>query len=175
MKPVLKFIITALSLSVAAKAQTVFHDASSFPLMGKISDATETRYERLPAVLKEVSRPGVWALGKCTAGLAIRFSSDSRQIAVRWEVLTDLVMDHMAFTGIKGLDLYCLERDGWTYVNTARPVSKKTETVLISNMEGKEREWMLYLPLYDNVVSLEIGIDSLAANWKIKKNKQLSS
>jgi lysophospholipase L1-like esterase len=71
-------------------------------------------------------------------------------------------MNHMAPTGIKGVELYCLENGKWTYVNTARPTDKKSEAVIIENMEKKERELMLYLPLYDGVVSIEIGIDSTA-------------
>ena len=155
-------IIVSLVLSHIANAQTVYHDASAFPLLGKISDATETHYERLPARLKGVSRDAVWYLGKNTAGLAIRFCSDSRQISVKWETLNDFSMNHMAPTGIKGLDLYSLENGEWTYVNTARPAAKKSEATVISNMERKEREWMLYLPLYDGVVSLEIGVESSA-------------
>ena len=153
-----------LSLSLTAKAQTVFYDAAAFPLLGKISDATETLYERLPAKLNGISRPPVWRLGKNTAGLAIRFCSDSRQISVKWEVLNNNSMNHMAPTGTKGLDLYCLENGVWSYVNTARPspTAQKSEATIISDMEKKEREWMLYLPLYDGVVSIEIGIDSTA-------------
>jgi lysophospholipase L1-like esterase len=156
------------------KAQTVFYDAAAFPLLGKISDATETRYERLPAKLNGVSRPPVWDLGKNSAGLAIRFCSDSRRISVIWEIVHDITANHMAPTAIKGLDLYCLENGTWTYVNTARPTEKKSQTTLISNMEKKEREFMLYLPLYDDIISIEIGIDSLAfiASPKINLPRQ---
>ena len=157
-----RLIVIALFLSFTAQAQTVYHDASAFPLLGKISEATETRYERLPAKLKGTSRDPVWELGKNTAGLAIRFCSNSQRISVKWETLHNGVMNHMAQTGSKGLDLYCLENGTWTYVNTARPTGKKSEATLISNMVKKERELMLYLPLYDGIVSLEIGIDSLA-------------
>ena len=104
---VIRLIIISLLLSFTIKAQTVFRDASEFPLLGKISNATEIRYERLPANLKGVSRNVIWNLGKNTAGLAIRFCSDSRQISVKWETLNDKTMNHMAMTGIKGLDLYC--------------------------------------------------------------------
>jgi len=155
-------IFIALSLPMTINAQIVFYDASTFPLLGKISEATETRYERLPAKLKGISREEVWNLGKNTAGLAIRFRSDAQEITVRWETLNDVIMNHMAPTGIKGLDLYSLENGVWTYVNTARPTAKKSDTVIISNMEKKERELMLYLPLYDGLVSLEIGIDASA-------------
>ena len=155
-------MIILIAFSFIAQAQIVYHDASAFPLLGKISDATETRYERLPAHLKDVSRPPVWYLGKNTAGLAIRFRSDSRQISVKWETLNDNYMNHMAPAGIKGLDLYCMENGGWTYANTARPSAKKSEAILISAKEKKMREWMLYLPLYDGVVSIEIGIETSA-------------
>jgi len=142
--------------------QIVYHDASKFPLLGKISDATETLYERLPANLKGVSREPVWYLGKNSAGLAIRFCSNSQQISIKWETLSDYYMNHMAPTGIKGIDLYCLENGKWIYVNTARPEAKKSTALLISNMEKKEREWMIYLPLYDGIVSIEIGIDAFS-------------
>ncbi|MDR2147208.1 MAG: SGNH/GDSL hydrolase family protein [Tannerella sp.] len=154
------FIAIVLFFPFAAKAQTVFHDASTFPLLGKISDKTETRYERLPVNLKNTVRPPVWELGKNTAGLALRFCSDSRTIAVRWETLNDLSMNHMVPTGIKGLDLYCLEDGKWIFINSARPTAQKSEVTVISDMERKERELMLYFPLYDGIVSLEIGVDS---------------
>jgi len=154
-----------LTVSVSVNAQIKYYDAAKFPILGKISEKTETRYERLPAKLKNVTRPQVWSLGKNTAGLAVRFCTNSTKIAVRWELLNDNTMDHMAMTGIKGLDLYCLEGDVWTYVNTARPQKngKKQEYVVIADMEKKEREFMLFLPLYDGITSLEIGIDSFAA------------
>jgi hypothetical protein len=170
----IQLILILLPFTIGA--QTVFYDASSFPLLGKISDATETRYERLPAKLKDISRPPVWNLGKNTAGLAIRFRSDSRKISVKWETLYNETKPHMAPTGIKGLDLYCLEDSVWTYVKTALPITEKnSESVIISNMEKKERELMLYLPLYDGVVSIEIGIDSTAFIGQPKVDLPLQS
>lgn len=143
-------------------AQLVYHNADRFPLLGKISEQTETRYERLPASLRDVTRPPVWNLGKNTAGLAIRFCSDATSVGVRWDLALNRYMNHMTPTGIKGLDLYCLENGKWMFVNSARPSSndKNNEAAIISNMKRQEREYMLYLPLYDGITSLEIGIDS---------------
>jgi len=155
-------IIISLLLLSTLKAQTMFYDASVFPLLGQISEETETRYERLPVKLKEVSRLPVWRLGKCTTGLVIRFCSDSQHFSFRWETLYDENQKHMAPTGVKGLDLYSLEDGVWTYMCTAFPTAKKSETTPISGMEKKERELMLFLPLYDGIVSVEIGIDSSA-------------
>lgn len=163
--------IIALVLTVFQSfSQLIFHDAENFPILGKISVETETRYERLPSYLKDVCRPPLWQLGKNTAGLAVRFRSNSTQIAAKWELYQDNVFNHMAFTGIKGLDLYALENSKWTFVNSARPSGKTNQTVIISDMDGKMREFMLFLPLYDGINSLAIGIDSLAVITEPKVN-----
>ncbi len=161
MRTLLLFIALIVA-GITGNAQLVFYDANNYPLLGKISEETETRYERLPAYLKEQTRPPVWSLGKSSAGLAVRFRSNSTQIAAKWELLNNRVMNHMAFTGIKGIDLYALNGKNWEYVNTARPSDKVTEAVISSNMDGVMREFLLFLPLYDGVLSIEIGIDSLA-------------
>ncbi len=135
-------------------------DASQFELIGKGFTDTETRYERLPAHLKGVTRDPVWSLSKNCSGLAIRFRTNSRVIAAKWEVTTDVVMNHFAPSGIKGLDLYCLEKGQWQFVNSARPAGKSSKVIVISNMIPKFREFMLYLPLYDGLSQLEIGLES---------------
>ena len=69
----------------------------------------------------------------------------------------------MTDVGTKGLDLYCLQENGdWRFVNSARPTAKTNSATIIANMQPKEREYMLYLPLYDGVASLSIGVDSLS-------------
>lgn len=158
------FIVAILLLnSLFLHSQTVYYDASEFPLIGKISPDTETRYERLPAYLKDkVTRRSVWDLGKNTSGLAIRFNSNSTSISATWESLGDLSMNHMTDTGVKGLDLYAWENNKWQYVRSGRPDGKKTEQEIISSMTPKDREFMLFLPLYDGLVSLSIGVDSLS-------------
>ncbi|GAO44080.1 SGNH/GDSL hydrolase family protein [Flavihumibacter petaseus] len=143
-------------------AQVRFYDAVDFPLLGKINDSTETRYERLPASLKGISRQPVWELGKNTSGLALRFRTNSTSIAAKWKVLNDYSMNHMTATGIKGLDLYAWTNGKWQFVNSARPGGKSNQQTIISHMAAGEREYLLYLPLYDGVVGLQVGVDSTA-------------
>jgi len=146
----------------ALQSQTVWYDGALFPLLGKTSDSTETRYERLPEALKEVSRPPVWHLGKNSSGLAIRFRSNSTQISARWNLLEDVNLNHMTDTGVKGLDLYAWNGQRWQFVNSGRPTAKMNEQLIISSMTPLEREFMLYLPLYDGISAISIGVDSLA-------------
>jgi hypothetical protein len=162
-----KIILLAAALcccALPASEPLKYYSADAFPLFGKISEATETRYERLPAALRTTTRQSVWALGKNTAGLFLRFRTNSATIGLKWRLYQNRIMNHMTATGAKGFDLYCLDGDTWTHVNAALPApdAMENETAVISNMDGSDREMMLYFPLYDGVTSLEIGIDSSA-------------
>ena len=80
--------------------------------------------------------------------MAIRFRSNSTTIAAKWVALFNTHMNHMTDTGAKGLDLYCLQKNGdWRFVNSARPKGKTNQVTIIKNMHPEEREYMLYLPL----------------------------
>lgn len=137
-------------------------NGAGLQLIGQGFLDTENRYDRLPASLKEKTRPPVWSLSKNSSGLAIRFHTNSRIIAAKWEVTGDVVMNHFAPSGIKGIDLYCLEDGEWLFVNSGRPTGKVSSQVIINHMEGKDKEYMLYLPLYDGVSNVEIGVEPKA-------------
>ena len=157
-----KALIFGLLLAASTHAQLLYHDASAFPLLGKAMDATLTRYERLPASLESVSRKPLWDLGRNSAGLALRFRSNSTCIGAKWEVRDNRSMNHMTPTGIKGLDLYCLQDGKWVFAGSGRPQGKVNEATIVKNMDPEEREYLLYLSLYDGVTSLAIGVDSLS-------------
>ncbi len=119
-------------------------------------------YNRLSANMKATVREPVWILSENTAGLSVRFVSNTTRLKVKWTLHMDRHMVHMAGTGIRGLDLYVKEKDTWIFVNSAKPTKQSNTAELVSNMPEAEREYRLYLPLYDGVDTLLIGIDSSA-------------
>ena len=151
-------LLVLLCCALSSRAQ-VWTDAASLPLFGKAVEETASRYSRLPAALADVCRPPVWRLGQNSAGLYVRFRTDSPTLWVRWESATSHVMNHMSPTGSRGLDLYVLSDGGWRFLTAARPELKKavSERKIMSDMEPQMREYMLYLSLYDGVSALEIG------------------
>ena len=71
-------------------------------------------------------------------------------------------MNHMAASGNSGLDLYA-KRDGkWTFVAVGRPNTERTTVTLKGNLSGELTEYLLYLPLYNDVTELLIGVDKNA-------------
>lgn len=169
-----KIILAAVAalVGVASWAQgkgVVYHDASAFPLFGKCVEETSARYERLPAELKGAVRDQLWGLSRNSAGLYIRFRSNSTKISARWKSLVPRhYMPHMTDVGDNGLDLYILTEDkGWRFAGSGfewggRDKEVKSKT-MVANMEPRMREYMLYLSLYNGVESLEIGVDEGAA------------
>jgi hypothetical protein len=140
-----------------------YYDENYFLIEGTTftDSVKENLYDRFPASYKNKVRPPVWSLSKSSAGISVRFISNSTTVSVKWELLNDTKMNHMAETGIKGIDLYFNNGYTWQYINTARPSGKVNTFLLISNMKAERREYKLYLPLYDGVTKLEVGIDSL--------------
>ena len=132
----------------------------------------ENRYDRLPASYKEIVREPVWDLSKHSSGLSIRFLSNSSVITAKWEVLNNFSMDHMPDTGIKGVDLYFKDNDEWQYINTGVPVGFNNEYKLVENMDNELREYKIFLPLYDGIKNIEIGVDSLSYVKKPMSNKK---
>jgi len=158
------FIAAALFAQPAktGKRKPVYFSKEYFRIGGTAipEEEKENAYDRLPASYKDKVRKEVWDLSKTSAGINVSFRTNSTAISARWTVLNNLVMNHMAPAGIKGLDLYVRTANGWQYVNTGKPSGKENEVTLISNMSEATREYQLFLPLYDGMVSLEIGIDS---------------
>jgi hypothetical protein len=134
-----------------------FYDAHDFVVIGKYH--TEKNFFRFPARYQQTLRESVWNLGKHSAGISIRFRSNASTIMVRCTVLNDAGMSHMPATGVKGIDLYAHNKSAWQYVRTGIPKGKHNEYTLMSKGDGVAREYLLNLPLYDGVESLEIGVN----------------
>ena len=160
-----------MSISVGAKAADNeekpwrYVDALDLRVINKAWDNTLRPYTRIPATLKDSVRPDLWERAQCSSGIGVRFATNSTRIGVKYELLWNTHMIHMADTGLKGTDLYIHEGDSvWRHVNTNRPYvkdkeSKIVESTYVSNLDGKMHEYMVYLPLYDGVNQLWIKID----------------
>lgn len=155
------------SNGVFSQNEYKYYNATDFEIIGKGFNKTENPYDRLSVELKDKVPANVWRAAQRTAGLAIRFRTNSPFIAVRWTVANNTYMNHMTSITARGVDLYCLVKRKWEFVSPGRPAGSKTNNIqIIGGLEKKEMEYMLYLPLFDGVEKLEIGID---ANTQITK------
>ena len=171
--------------TIITDSTVIYYGRQHFLIEGTaiLDSLKESPYDRLPISYKEKVREPVWDLSKASAGITVRFHSNSTSINLKWTVLNDFDMPHMAATGIKGIDLYTKYNNKWRYVTTAGalvglktyqnksiPTDSINEYELIKNMSPDFREYKLFLPLYDGVTKLEIGIDNNALITKASPN-----
>lgn len=118
---------------------------------------------RLPPHAEGKVRAPVWDLAQHTAGVMVRFVTDATAIHARWTPTSEaLAMPHMPATGVSGLDLYSREtsRGAWRWVGVGAPERPgRNEARLAGSLPGGEREYALYLPLYNGVAELSLRLE----------------
>lgn len=120
-------------------------------------------FQRLPHRAEKDVRKPVWGLSENTAGLAIHFYSNAEKIEIRYDVNGRHALPHMPATGKSGVDLYAIDSDGKWRVASDRYNFGDTITYTFNNLTQSKYhkhgfEYRLYLPLYNNVKWLEIGV-----------------
>ena len=135
--------------------------ADTLALSGKIMP-TANPYHRVDTCLYTGFGPTENFQVRCASGIAVFFKTNSTRISLKplyGEYRRSTVTSDLAQLGF---DLY-IKRDGeWIFaasgvrskVNDGEPVN------LISGMDTEEKECMLNLPMYSELLSLEIGVDS---------------
>lgn len=137
--------------------ELVWRDGATLAIEGKGWSDTESPYDRFPSRAKAVVPASVWDLSRHSAGIALHFRTDAPKVAVRWTLTSDgLAMPHMPATGVSGVDLYRRDGGQWRFVGNGRP-TEKTNTAAFGLPAG-ENECLLYLPLYNGVSRLDLGI-----------------
>ncbi len=137
-----------------------WYDIRQLGVEGQGWTDTLAPYDRLPARAKGVVRDAVWNLSRDSAGQCVRFKTASPAIHARWTLTKPrLEMPHMPATGVSGVDLYAKDDQGtWRWVACGKPAAKTTSLVLASGLAAGDREYLLYLPLYNGVESVEVGV-----------------
>jgi hypothetical protein len=125
---------------------------------------TKTYYDRLPSKAEGVVRAPVWSLSQDSAGMLVRFRTNASQISAHWTVRKkNLAMSHMPATGVSGLDLYVRDDKGQLrWVAVGQPHAATNKQALLSNLEPEWRDYWLYLPLYNGIESVYLGINGNA-------------
>ena len=152
-----------------AGEKIVWYDARHLGIEGKGWPDTESPYDRLPAKAEGRVSTAVWGLSRCSAGLCVRFATDAKTVQVRWTLNGAIRVEpashgapdafslrNMPATGASGIDLYVKDRKReFRFLGNVRP----QDVVSTANFDvpGGE-EYVLYLPLYNGIKHLEIGI-----------------
>lgn len=156
---------TAPATAPVTAPTPVYRDAATLTVEGLGFDDREQPFDRLPATAKHSVPSAVWTLSRDSAGVVVRFVTTSRSLHVRGTLARDtLHLPHMPASGASGLDLYTRSAGAgeWRWTGIAIPKQPTFDLPIATDLPPGEFECLLYLPLYNGVRSLEIGIEPAA-------------
>jgi hypothetical protein len=140
----------------AFDAETRFINGLELSVYGKYHN--EQNFNRLPTKYADIVRPIVWELSKNSSGISISFLTNSPYIKARWSLMNNTYLSNMTAIAASGLDLYVRNNNSFQYVSSGIPIALNNECTLISNMDSTLKEFRLYLPLFNGIDAIEIGI-----------------
>lgn len=134
-------------------------------------------YHRLPDRAEELVRPPVWNLAKHSAGIYLKFYTNSPEIIIRYIVKGNIAMHHMPATGVSGVDLYSTDCHGtkvWCSASYSfgDTIQYKYTDIEYHNIHKRGNEYQLFLPLYNEVDWLSIGVKDGSSFSYIQPTKE---
>jgi hypothetical protein len=164
------FLLLLCSACAMAQEKPVYTDARNFQFIGK-GLPTDPVYVRLDTVQTRPMTQAVKYLSTHSAGIAVLFQTNSPYIRARWQLAKGLFYANITPIAHSGLDLYCLNKGRWQWCGVGRPGDKDTlnEGPLVANMDTAMKQFLLYLPIYNQVTSLEIGVAPGATISRVEK------
>ena len=152
----------AMGTNKKAAADVDWHDVTKWGVEGRgWADQERLRwFDRFPAKAEGKVTPAVWSLSRDSAGMMVRFKTDATSIHARYKLAkSNIAMPHMPATGVSGVDLYARDDSGkWKWVQVTKPAAQTVEQMIISGLAPGMREYAAYLPLYNGIESLDIGV-----------------
>lgn len=164
---ILTILVCLVGVHLHAQDSIRWVEGRSIGLQGQAGKHLDREhfYDRLPGHLRDTLREDVWRLSQHAAGLMLHFYSNTQELRVRQKNRFNTHLPHMTGTGARGADLYVRQpgQKKWKWAGVSRPSEDLWQGIMISKMTSKKREYLLYLPPYDGIDSLWIGIDRQAS------------
>jgi hypothetical protein len=148
--------------SASPGKEYLYYDAKALGVEGRgwPRQRCENYYDRLPADANGVVSKANWDLSKNSAGMCVTFVTDSNVIAMRYKLKSSqTALNHMPATGVSGIDIYINDNGKWHLIGMNRNIKYPiTDDVSVKNITPGTYEYRAYLPLYNGLEFLEIGI-----------------
>lgn len=162
-----RIILSLAALLIAGHAfaqKTVYHDAADLTVIGKAIPTTKA-FTRIDTSAYRFNDKVIDEYACHSTGLAVLFATDSPFIKAKWQTSPANASENMTAIAQKGLDLYIRQDGEWVFAGVGRPnMAEGPEYAVHSGTIVKEmapgrKECLLYLPLYDRLDSLFIGVE----------------
>ena len=117
-------------------------------------------FDRLPSVAAGKVADVVWDYSHDSAGMIVRFKTDALTIWVDYTLLKPVLeLPNVNAISASGIDLYARDKSGkWRWVGVTVPEKQLIRQAIVADLAPGLREYAAYLPLYNGVDKLSIGV-----------------
>ena len=164
MKKILSVAIAVLIFHSLNAQQTRYYNAADLNVIGK-AIPTSKDFTRIDTSAYRFNDKVIDEFACHSTGLAVLFATNSPFIKARWQTSPANASENMTAIAQKGLDLYIRQDGEWVFAGVGRPQMDKGpeyachEGTIVKSMAPGRKECLLYLPLYDRLDSLFIGVE----------------
>ncbi|MCF0176085.1 MAG: SGNH/GDSL hydrolase family protein [Bacteroidales bacterium] len=165
-----KILSALLGLSLAATlgaqapkwSEITWTEGSDLTMVGKLCTDTPNPYHRVDTVKYKGFTRGELDQVISSTGLALAFRTNSRYIAVKGEYGYKNYGVNTNGIALRGYDLYVKKDGKWLWASAAcNGVDKEGDPLFVAReFDGTMKECLLYLPMYSELRSLQIGVIS---------------
>lgn len=160
----MKRVLIALALIgfVSSASAEKWVDARDLAIHGHTQKCEQHPYHRIDHAATNLNKK-LATMAEEAAGLYVSFKTNSSFIAASWSIVPHKTRDNMSMIIQRGLDLYIKQDGEWRYAQSSRitpdPAVTSYKKLLVKRLPKEEKEFMLYLPGWSEVKSLQIGIE----------------
>lgn len=164
MKKILSVAIAVLIFHSLNAQQTRYYNSADLNVIGK-AIPTSKDFTRIDTSAYRFNDKVIDEFACHSTGLAVLFATDSPFIKAKWQTSPANASENMTAIAQKGLDLYIRQDGEWVFAGVGRPQMDKGpeyachEGTIVKSMAPGRKECLLYLPLYDRLDSLFIGVE----------------
>lgn len=164
MKKLILFLSAMAISAIVSAQQTRYYNAAQLNVIGK-PIPTSKDFTRIDTSAYKFNDKTIEEYACHSTGLAVLFATDSPFIKARWQTSPKNASENMTAIAQKGLDLYIMQDGEWVFAGVGRPKMEKGPDydqhsgTIVKSMAPGRKECLMYLPLYDRLDSLFIGIE----------------
>lgn len=157
------FLALAFCGSMSAQKER-YYNAAELTVIGK-PIPTSKDFTRIDTSAYKFNDKVIEEYACHSTGLAVLFATDSPVIKARWITSEKNASENMTAIAQKGLDLYIRQDGEWVFAGVGRPDMAsgpdydEHQGTIVKSMAPGRKECLMYLPLYDRLDSLFIGVE----------------
>lgn len=161
------FLCFNFTLAFAQKKEKINYH--TLPIQGKYFE-TDSVYHRVDTMKYNKMPSAVKNLFTHSTGMFVTFSTNATEVYAKWCVTNKKINLNLTAIANKGLDVYIKNAQGkWQYAGSKGTNKVCDQGKIVEDLNNSVKEYLVYLPIYDEVKSLEIGVPA-GASFKALDN-----